>query len=91
MKTKSSRYRGVSRASRKGIPGKWNARVVIDGRPHHLGTFSREIDAARCYDDAVALYYPDHAAGMSNFQRAASTAPKAAYMKGLTTNPLKGF
>jgi len=40
----TSPFRGVSWHS---VTGKWQARVGLDGRQHHLGVFSTEEEAAR--------------------------------------------
>lgn len=50
-----SRYRGVSwhRAA-----GKWDARVCIGGRRHHLGLFDAEEDAARAADSFRREHLP---------------------------------
>lgn len=60
----SSRFVGVSRQK---ATGKWVARIKINGRLVHLGSFSFEKDAAKaydkmayaCYDEFANLNFPD--------------------------------
>ena len=53
-KSKSaSKYKGVI-----AVPstGKWAARIKVDGKKIHLGTFVNEADAGRAYDRAAIQY-----------------------------------
>lgn len=53
-----SQYKGVG-LSRRGHG--FRARIVVDGREFHLGTFPKELDAARAYDTAAKRYFGDFA------------------------------
>jgi hypothetical protein len=46
----SSRFKGVSSDKRK---GKWEVKIMIDGRSTNLGKFNDEKVAARAYDEAA--------------------------------------
>ena len=48
---KRSRFVGVAASY-----GKWGARLQIKGIVHHLGTFVREIDAARAYNNFIIAH-----------------------------------
>jgi hypothetical protein len=52
----TSRYRGVCwyKSTKK-----WRARIGVDGKTKHLGSFVDEDDAGRAYDAAVRKHYPD--------------------------------
>ena len=59
-----STYRGVTWHTRS---SSWNARIHIDGKKVHLGSFADELDAARAYDARARklgrpLNFPDEAA-----------------------------
>lgn len=54
-----SGYRGVFHGGRS---GPWQARIRIDGKNRHLGTFPTPEAAAVAYDQAVARYRDEHAA-----------------------------
>ncbi len=49
----TSCYKGVRRSE----PGKWVARILVDGRTRHLGTFVDEIAAAKAYDAAALAHW----------------------------------
>lgn len=49
----SSQYLGVSATPQH----KWVARIHVNGRNHHLGTFSKEVDAAKAYDKAARRFF----------------------------------
>ena len=36
----------------------WKAAITLHGRSKHLGTFAKEDDAGRAYDDAIRTYFP---------------------------------
>jgi len=58
-KSKSaSKYKGVI-----AVPstGKWSARIKIDGKKTHLGTFLNEVDAAKAYDKAATELIGEYA------------------------------
>ncbi|MGB2808581.1 MAG: hypothetical protein WBC22_12630 [Sedimentisphaerales bacterium] len=50
----SSRFKGVSWFARE---KKWQARIQANGRKIFLGSFTREIDAAKAYDTAAGKYH----------------------------------
>jgi hypothetical protein len=53
-----SDFRGVSYNNRD---KNWAAKIWVDGKNLHLGTFSNDIDAAKAYDEAAAFYYKQFA------------------------------
>lgn len=55
---KSSQYIGVSWYTRI---GKWQAKVQVDGRVHHLGYFESELEAARAYNAEAQLRHGEFA------------------------------
>ena len=54
--TASSRFKGVTM-----IPAKWIARIKVDGKSVHLGTFHSEEEAGEAYAAAARRLYPDFA------------------------------
>lgn len=54
-----SRFKGVSRNSKKGKP--WIAGIGVDGKRRHLGTFATEEDAAHAYAIAAKELYGEFA------------------------------
>ena len=46
----SSQHRGVSRHKAR---GKWTARIGVDGKKQHLGSFDVEAEAAAAYSEAA--------------------------------------
>lgn len=54
----TSGFRGVYRNTRN----KWTAQININGKPRSLGSFSKEVDAAKAYDVAARIYYGNRAA-----------------------------
>ncbi len=59
MKRKtSSKYKGVSYQKRDRI---WRAKIKINRRDKHLGSFRDEIDAAEAYDKAAHKYFGEFA------------------------------
>jgi len=55
---KFSKYKGVSLNK---LTRKWVARIGIDNKIIHLGSFLNEIDAARAYDRAARQYHGEFA------------------------------
>lgn len=53
----ASRYKGVTLHKR----GKWNARIVVNGRNLHLGLFVAEEAAAKAYDAAALAHFGEYA------------------------------
>lgn len=53
---KYSKYKGVSKRN-----GKWIARLQVDGKRLHIGTFSTEKLAAKAYDEAAKKYHKEFA------------------------------
>ncbi len=54
----ASRFKGVSwdKCNRT-----WRAKIVVDGRQLHLGTFADETEAAAAYDQAARIHFGDFA------------------------------
>ena len=52
----SSRYYGVSF-----VGDRWQASIMFEGKPHMLGYFHREENAARAYNTAAVRFYGDKA------------------------------
>lgn len=60
-KNAKSKYLGVSFQ----YPEKYNyikAKIRVDGKLIHLGTFKNEVDAARAYNEAALKYFGEYAA-----------------------------
>lgn len=55
-----SGYKGVSRLKFE-TPRPWQARIYVDGRNHHLGTFATQEEAALAYNQAAAEAYGEFA------------------------------
>jgi hypothetical protein len=60
----SSQYKGVAWNKQK---QKWRTRIAINGKGKHLGFFSSELDAARCYE--LALQYIDQYQDKKQFRQ----------------------
>lgn len=54
----SSGYKGVSKA-KGGV--KWRARLKINGKEYHIGTFPNTVDAAKAYNKKAIEIYGDFA------------------------------
>lgn len=54
-KNSSSKYKGVSKKRNK-----WQAQIMINGKPKNLGTFLTEEDAAKAYDQAALELHGDY-------------------------------
>ena len=50
---KTSGFKGVS----KTLSGKYRARITVDRKEIHLGSFNTKEDAAKAYNDAATKYY----------------------------------
>ena len=59
----ASSFKGVTKHK---ASGKWAARIVVSGKPHSLGLYSNEIDAAKAYDSAVKKFFGEY--GWLNFK-----------------------
>ena len=57
-KSRSSKYTGVSFKKQK---KKWVAQIGFNGKVIHLGSFKKEIDAAKAYDKAAKKYHGEFA------------------------------
>jgi len=53
-----SKYKGISKTRNK---KKWFARVMINKKQIHLGTFDLEIDAAKAYNEGAKKYFGNFA------------------------------
>jgi hypothetical protein len=51
-----SKFKGVSPRG-----SSWRATIMANGKRHHLGFFSSEMDAARAYDQAATFYHGEFA------------------------------
>lgn len=56
--TSVSKFKGVRPSKTK---NKWSARIRVEGKQLHLGTFSSETEAAEKYDDAAHYYHREFA------------------------------
>ena len=55
VKRKSiSRFKGVSKFSRKNTRKPWRATIMFLGKSKHLGSYSTELEAAKAYNDAAS-------------------------------------
>lgn len=54
------KYKGVYKVSRK-KNAKWKAVVIKDGKPHYLGTFDSEKEAAKAYNKKALELFGDYA------------------------------
>jgi hypothetical protein len=52
-----SGFRGVSRSP----PGRWRARIAVDGKRVYLGSYKTPEEAARAYDEAAREHYGEFA------------------------------
>ncbi len=63
-KNNKSGYKGVSWDIKA---NKWRARIMINRKEKHLGTFGNKVDAAKCYDSASIKYFGEF--GKLNFKK----------------------
>ena len=57
-KAGTSAYKGVSLAPRG---NRWYAKIMVDGKDVFLGSFLREVDAAKAYNVAASARFGEHA------------------------------
>lgn len=53
-----SKYKGVSWHKPR---GKWRAKIMLNGRSHHIGYFCTEIDAALAYNEYAQKMFGEYA------------------------------
>jgi len=53
-----SGYKGVSRATNS---NRWQARIRVNRKATHIGTFDTRIEAARAYDEAALVLHGEFA------------------------------
>ena len=53
----ASQFKGVCRQRRPASKDVWVARLVVEGRQLHLGSFDDEVSAAKAYDAAATKHF----------------------------------
>lgn len=58
---KQSKYKGVIRNKQVLTKITWIARIKVNGKQIHLGSFNNELDAAKAYNKAALKYFGEYA------------------------------
>jgi hypothetical protein len=52
----AGRYKGIEKSGNA-----WVARIRVDGKPHYIGSFESQENAAKAYDSMARTHYGDYA------------------------------